>query len=53
MRAVVGDDDSSWKPMPGYFPPVNAANEIDRCSDKPINEFNVIRRESVARFHVP
>jgi len=21
MRAVVGDDDSSWKPMPGYFPP--------------------------------
>jgi peptide/nickel transport system substrate-binding protein len=21
MRAVVGDDDSLWKPMPGYFPP--------------------------------
>jgi peptide/nickel transport system substrate-binding protein len=21
MRAFVGDDDSSWKPMPGYFPP--------------------------------
>jgi peptide/nickel transport system substrate-binding protein len=21
MRAYVGDDDSSWKPMPGYFPP--------------------------------
>lgn len=21
MRALVGDDDSSWKPMPGYFPP--------------------------------
>jgi peptide/nickel transport system substrate-binding protein len=21
MRAVVGDDDSPWKPMPGYFPP--------------------------------
>ena len=21
MRALVGGDDSSWKPMPGYFPP--------------------------------
>ena len=21
MRAFVGDDDSLWKPMPGYFPP--------------------------------
>jgi peptide/nickel transport system substrate-binding protein len=21
MRALVGDDDSLWKPMPGYFPP--------------------------------
>jgi peptide/nickel transport system substrate-binding protein len=21
MRAVVGDDDSLWKPMPGYFAP--------------------------------
>jgi peptide/nickel transport system substrate-binding protein len=21
MRAIVGDDDSLWKPMPGYFPP--------------------------------
>jgi peptide/nickel transport system substrate-binding protein len=21
MRALVGDDNSSWKPMPGYFPP--------------------------------